>query len=87
MNAPDWTVISRMKDAQEYSDQCNEAERRERIAVQQEKQLNAILDGIRKCDMTRAQAHQILATLASALKNAGFSEDAIEAVDTASEQV
>lgn len=85
MNAPDWTVISRMKDAQRYSDLCNEAEMLEQLAAEEDAQTNSVLSAIRKCDLSPAQVHQILVTLACEMKRAGHSEIAITAVEEASD--
>lgn len=85
MNSFDPMAVQALRDAQRYSDLCNEADRREQIAAEEDAQTNRVLSAIRKCDLTHAQVHQILVTLACEMKRAGHSEIAIAAVEEASD--
>lgn len=81
MNAPDWTAIERMRDANAYSDALNEAERIERFQAEQEARLNAACNCIRKSDLTPSMVSQILMTLGSRMAQCGFSASDVQAVD------
>lgn len=85
MNAPDWTVIERMRSAQIVSDLCNEAEIMEREAAEQDVKTNRVLDAIRKCDLTPATVRQILCTLACEMTRAGFHPVAVAGVEDAAD--
>lgn len=85
MNAYDPMPVMNRRDAQRYSDLCNERERIERMAAEEDAQTNRVLSAIRKCDLSPAQVHQILVTLACEMNRAGHSEIAIAAVEEASD--
>ena len=85
MNSFDPMAVQALRDAQRYSDLCNERELIEQAAAEEDAQTNRVLSAIRKCDLTPAQVHQILVTLACEMKRAGHSEIAITAVEEASD--
>ena len=74
-----------LREASHYSAMCGEAERIEAASAEADRKLNAVLNGIRKLDLTRAETHQILVTLAAAMQRKGYTDAQIEAVDCASE--
>lgn len=83
MNAPDWSVIENMRNAQRYSDLCNEAELQNRIEAERDIDTNRVCSAIRNCDLSPAQVHQIMCTLACEMKRRGWHEVAVAAVEDA----
>jgi hypothetical protein len=62
-----------------------DADLAQRQAWESEDKLNKVLNGIRKLDLTRADVHQILVTLAARAQVCRFGADELEALDIASE--
>ena len=81
----DPVAVQNIRDAIGYSDLCNKAEQIEAYSAEQERKLNAVLNGIRKLPLTHAEAHQILVTLSAEMQRKGYSATAIAAVDEASD--
>ena len=62
-----------------------DADLAQRQALENEDKLNKVLNGIRKLDLSRADVHQILVTLAARAQACRFGADELEALDIASE--
>jgi hypothetical protein len=81
MNAFDPAAVQAMRDAQHYSDLCNEAERIERNEAEQDALLNKALEAIRKIELNPAKVAQILNTMGCQMAINGFSAGDLQAVD------
>jgi len=81
MNAPDWAVIERGKDADRYSAMCSEAERQDKAEAEQQAAINKACAAIRAMHVDCETARQILMTLACAMKASGIGESDVELVE------
>lgn len=83
MSSFDPVAVNALRDAQHYSDLLNEAEYAERIAAEQDKQLNKACEAIRKLNLEPESVRQLIASIGCRMKVCGFSESDVEAVETA----
>jgi len=83
----DPVAVQNIRDAIGYSDLCNKAEQAEAYSAEQERKLNAVLNGIRKANLTPAVVEMILNTLANRMAACGFSDSDVEAVDSVSQVI
>lgn len=85
MNAPDWTVIERCRDAQRVSEQFREKEARDRAQMESEMRTNAVCMAIRKADLTEDAVKTILYTLACEMTRVGFHPVKVAGVEDAAD--
>lgn len=83
MSSFDPVAVNALRDAQHYSDLLNEAEYSERIAAEQDKQLNKACEAIRKLDLSPESVRQLIASIGCRMKACGFSDNDVEIIEYA----
>ena len=82
MNAPDWIVTERIRDAERYSAMCEAGEQEARERAEREQQISRACAAIQRCDLDSDAVRQIISTLGCRMLRCGFSVGDVEMVES-----